>query len=146
MAVSDVGDRKSFQADDSESFDYQGYCLAPGADGDNHVAKTSSATDTFLGTNFISSEGNTNNREIRSGEPVPVEQDGWVNMLCLSGETYNVGDPVYLSQTAGIASTDADPAGDGSIDPTRVGTVMRHRDLTGDSSPKWVVVSITGRV
>lgn len=141
MAVSNVGDRKSYDCADDTSFDYQGYCLT--VDGNGDVVKATQ-TDPFLGVNFFSSKG-PEDEVIESGDPVPVEQDGWVNMLCSEGNEYNIGDPVYLSQTAGVADNVADTGATGT-DDTRVGTVMRHRDLTGDSSPKWVVVSITGHV
>lgn len=148
MAVSDVGDRKSYQSDSTESFQYQGYCLTAGDEGDNNVKKTPSADPEvpFLGVNFISTL-DEEDETVRAGEPVSVEQDGWVNVLCEEGSVYNVGDPVYLSANRdGVATLDSDPAGDGSVSPTRVGTVARHRDLTGETEEMWVVCSITGYV
>lgn len=148
MTVSDVGDRRNYKADTGTGFDKQGYCLTQGDDGGETVKKAS-LEDPFLGVNFRSTLDETDDEVLTGGSGlgpgVAVEQDGVVNMLCKEGSVYNPGDVVYLSDRAGVADnvsdTDADSAGD-----TRVGTVVRHIDLSGADAEDWVPVEITGEL
>lgn len=153
MTVSDVGDRRSYDADTGAGFDKQGYCLTQGDDGGETVKKATLA-DNFLGINFRSTLDETDDEVLTGGSglgpQVAVEQDGVVNMLCKEGNVYNPGDDVYLSDRAGVAGLqkEYDTTGDGATDTTatQVGTVVRHIDLSGASSEDWVAVEITGHL
>jgi hypothetical protein len=147
--VRDVNENPSYPIDADTSFDKEGYCLGPGNDSGETLRKAS-GTDTFMGVNHKSSYGIEDETIESGGGPYParsddgmgemaVEQDGWPNVLCESGATYEVGDKVYLSGTAGVASKS-------TTSNTRVGTVAKEVDLSGASSPGHVPVQITGHV
>lgn len=150
--VRDLGDRPNYYLDDGEDgFDSQGYVLTAGSD-DNSIARASEE-DVFFGVNVRSTLDETDDEVLDNDsfqqnlkQGVAVAQEGVVNVYCEEGHDYQRGDAVYMSEDEGIASKDDDPAGDGSIEPTRVGTVMRDNDLSDESSHDWVVVSITGHV
>lgn len=147
--VRGVGERPNYYLDSDVTLDQEGYCLTKGNDGPEHLRKAS-GTDTFVGVNHKSTYDIEDEELESGGGPWPsdsadgqggmaVEQDGWPNMLCASGATYNVGDVVYLSGTAGVADKS-------STSNTRVGVVAKHIDLSDESSPGLVPVCITGEL
>lgn len=151
MPSRNLGERKSFECDADVGFDGQGYLLKRGNDGPEHVRKTEGPTDLAIGVNYTSTY-DEQDEEILEGWRVPVIHDGYPNVLCAEGYEYNVGDAVYVSDPAnadgyeGVATADDDPAGDGSVDPTQIGTVMSHADLTGEDGPTLVQIDVTNNL
>jgi hypothetical protein len=136
---SEVGDNRTYMADSDTGFDAEGYVLTAGTDsGDRQVRKASGA-DSFVGVNHRSSY-NHDDTEVLTGQPVAVEQDGVVNVQCVDGNAYSLGDEVYVSGTAGVA----DPSTNTN---DLVGKVAEDVDTTaGDGTGTALVpVNITGR-
>lgn len=144
MPMNNIGDRISRDADADVGFDDRGYLLKPGNDGDSTVRKTEAATDEFLGVNYRSTLDLTDDN-VDLGRPVAVQLDASGPVLCDEGFNYTEGDAVYVSgANNGHATADADPAGDGSVTPTKVGIVVDSRDLSGATEPDLVQVSYIG--
>lgn len=147
-----AGEKRSMTADSGVGFDQQGYLLKQGADGPGHVQKTNGPTDSVLGVNYFSTL-NADDTEVLQGIEVCTIHDGYPQVLCADGHTYEPGDAVYVSDPAnadgyeGVATADGDPAGDGTVDPTQVGTVAPMTaddsiDLSGADGPELVPVDI----
>lgn len=153
MPRKNMGEKVSMQCDSGVGLDQQGYLLKEGADGPEAVQKTSAPTDSVLGVNYFSTM-NADDTEVLQGITVPVIHDGYPNVLCADGYVYQSGDAVYVSDPSnadgyeGVATADADPAGDGSVSPTKIGTVPPGYDIdhTGASGPELVPVDITNEL
>lgn len=145
MPSRNLGERKSLKADPTVGFDQQGYLVTNGDT--NDIKKTQSATDSVVGVNYTSSFDETDD-EILTGRDMPIIHDGYPNVLVEAGANVSGGDAIYVSQTAGIASANADPAGDGSITPTKVGNVVpgAGKDLTGADGPTLMQVDVTSNL
>lgn len=140
-ATRNLEDKPSYPTDSTVSFDGEGYVCTTGSDGPDSVAKAKN-NDVFVGINTISTKS-PDDRSIYEGDPIALHQEGEVNVLCAAGSNYQLGDPVYMSDTAGIADKNSDSNADGTAD-TRIGTVAESTDLTGASGPRLVPVNITG--
>lgn len=142
MPVRKLGDRPSHVMDDDAALESEGYLLTSGADGDDNVAKTTAATDTFVGVSYRSTkELAGRDPELLYGEPTAVQQEGVVNVLCEEGSTYNFGEMVYVSDTVDGVAT-----GTEATDAVTVGMVANTKDLSGADGPGLVHVNITGHV
>ena len=138
MPTNALGDRLSRPADADEGFDSRGYLLTVGDDGGNHVKKTQASTDQFVGVNYRSTL-NLTDSAVDNGRPVAVQVDGYGPVLCEGDHEYEIGDPIYVSSTAGVGTADSDTG-----DATRVGTVYDEQDLTGETGAHLVQVSFVG--
>lgn len=139
MPARELGDRPSHPADSGQTFDGEGYALTTGSDSPDSVAKADSVGDTFVGVNYRERHLPGRHGGLEDGPQVAVQQEGVVNVLCASAN-YGLGDPVYLSGTAGVANK-TDSGSD-----TRIGTVAKSNDLSGADGPELVRVNITGYV
>lgn len=153
MGAGEMGEQKSFILDDTVGIEEEGRVLVPGDT--NEVKKSDSPTARVLGVSAFSTRGygRFGQENVRTGVPCAAYIDGYPSVLCETGYNYQDGDAVYLTDPAnlpngenGIATKDADPAGDGSVDPTKVGTVRAGaaKDLTNsDADFELVQVDIT---
>lgn len=151
MPPRNMGERQSMNAE--EGLDQQGYVLTEGTTA-HDVVKTSSATDSVLGINYTSTM-NADDTEVQSDVEVPVIHDGYPLVLVEPGFVYDSGTTVYVASPAnsttgsnGAASANADPAGDGSITPNKIGNVPPGYsfDRTGESGLALVPVDVTNNL
>lgn len=153
MPARKLNERKSLTLDDDVGLDQQGYVLQEGNNG-GEVRKTEAATDVPLGVNYVSTL-NADDSYVKTGVEAAVIHDGYPLVLCEPGFNYTSGDAVYVADPAnstsgqnGTASANADPAGDGTITPTKLGNVVpgAGKDLTGSSELELVQVDITSNL
>lgn len=106
MSARNYGEPRSYPVDATDSFDARGYVVVADQGGDNRVHKHASGTaadydgtNPVIGVNFKSTEDQDGIvQNLAAGDEISVVTESAAFPVRGEAETYNLGDPIYLSQ------------------------------------------------